>query len=291
MEIFFKKTVIIGVGLIGGSLALALKKRRLTEEVVGVGHRAPSLKRAQQLGVIDRFSLKISPLVKEADLVVLATPVNLIASYLIEIIPTLKKKCLAIDVGSTKNKIVKGVEKKFPFFSSFVPCHPIAGSEKAKVDFAREDLFEKAVCVITPGENTSPSAVKKAKALWQILGAKIVLCPPSLHDRLLSFSSHLPHLLAFGLVETLLDETTNRPLLIQLIGKGFLDTTRIAASDPFLWEEVFFSNRVELKRALKKLRKKLDSLERLIDNKDSQKLLNILEKISQFRKQLGERTN
>lgn len=287
MKIYFKKITIIGVGLIGGSIALNLKKNGYVEKIIGVGHRISSLKKAYKLGVIDEFSFNCEESVKDADLVVLSVPVDLIVSYAKKIAPYLKKNCLVIDVGSTKYEIAKEIKNFFSFH--FIPCHPIAGSEKAKVSAAHPFLFQNSICVITPLENVSKNALNKVKKLWQILGAKIILCTPSLHDQILSLTSHFPHLLAFSLLNCFNLEYQKNPIIKKFVGKGFLDTTRIGASDPYIWEAIFLSNQKEIIKTLKDFIKDLKDFEKLIENKDKKKLLEKINKASICRKKLEKK--
>ncbi|MFH1612344.1 MAG: prephenate dehydrogenase, partial [bacterium] len=238
---------------------------------------------------IDEFSLDCEKAVKDVDLVILAVPVNLIVSYVKKIAPYLKKNCLIIDVGSTKDKIVKEIKNFISSFSSsfhFIPCHPLVGSEKAKILAANSSLFQNSICIITPIEGVSKNALNKVKKMWQILGAKIVLCTPSFHDKILSLTSHLPHLIAFSLVNCFNSQYKKNSVMKKFIGKGFLDTTRIGASNPYIWKAIFLSNQKEIIKSLKKFIQELKDFEKLIENKNEKALLEKITKASICRQKL-----
>jgi len=255
-----KRIAIIGVGLIGGSLGLALKKRNLVEEVVGIGRRQESMDKALQAGAVDRATLKLEEGVKDVDLVVMATPVGLITEMIKRTIMALSRGVIITDVGSTKEKIIQEVNNFLPEGISFVGGHPLAGSEKRGVEEARADLFENSVCVLTPGEKTSSRASETVKSLWESVGARVLIMKPEEHDFLIAATSHLPHLIATTLVNLVSDLKGEDERILSLIAGGFKDTTRIAASPPELWRDICLSNKDNLTAMIDKFKGLLEEV-------------------------------
>ncbi|MCD5398078.1 prephenate dehydrogenase [candidate division NPL-UPA2 bacterium] len=280
------RIAIVGVGLIGGSLGLALKKQNLVKEVVGIGRRQESLDKAIQVGAVDRVTLSLEEGVKNVDLVVVATPVGLITEMIKRMITALPQGAIITDVGSTKEKIVQQVDRILPEGISFVGGHPLAGSEKRGVGEARADLFENSVCVLTPGEKTSSETSKIVKLLWEGVGAKVLLMKPKEHDFLLAATSHLPHLLAATLVNLMDDLSKKDDRLPSLIAGGFKDTTRIAASFPELWRDICLDNRDNLTAMIDKFKELLEEVREHISNEDSVLLGEDFAKAKAFRDKL-----
>jgi prephenate dehydrogenase len=240
----WKQVTIIGAGLIGGSLGLALKRAGLARTVIGVGHRQASLDEAAARGAADRTTLSIAEGVRGSDLVVLATPVGLFRAAIERAAPSLEPGAVVIDVGSTKSDVVAAIETLMPPGRAFVGCHPIAGSEQRGVSHARADLFDGATCVVTPTPRTCPDALARVVALWQALGMVVRQTSPAAHDRLLAQVSHLPHVAAAALVGVMAEEAET------LIGPGWAGTTRVASGDAALWRDILLSNAAEVAAAL-----------------------------------------
>ena len=240
----WNQVTIIGVGLIGGSLGLALKKAGLASRVVGVGHRQASLDAARSCGAVDETSLDPAAGVRGSDLVVLATPIGQFREILSRAAPALAPGAVVIDVGSTKVAVVAMLEELVPASCACVGCHPIAGSEQRGVGFARADLFKGAVCVITPTAKTPPDAVARVRETWEALGMVMHRMTPERHDRLLAEVSHLPHVVASALVRFISGEAE------PLVGPGWADTTRVASGDAGLWRDILMSNAGEVAAAL-----------------------------------------
>ena len=196
----FEHTTIVGVGLIGGSLGLALKERGLAEEVVGVGYRDSTLKQAEERGAVDRWTLDMAEGVAEADIVVICTPVGLVAEKAAEALPAMKRGSVLTDVASTKAAITTKVEALLPEGIAFVPAHPMAGSEKRGVENARADLFDGARCILTPTDKTPAGAVAAVRAMWEGVGASVETLDIHEHDRIVAEISHLPHLVAPAII-------------------------------------------------------------------------------------------
>jgi len=242
----WNQVTIIGVGLIGGSLGLALKKAGLARRVVGVGHRTTSLEEARSLGAVDETTLDAAAGVRGSDLVVLATPIGTFEKIVARAAPGLAHGAVVIDVGSTKAEVVAMIEKALPQGCPFVGCHPVAGSEQRGVTHARADLFQGATCIVTPTGKTPKEAVRRVAETWEGIGMTVRLLDAAVHDRLLAEVSHLPHVVASALVRAVSGEAES------LAGAGWADTTRIAGSDPRLWRDILMSNAGEVASALER---------------------------------------
>jgi prephenate dehydrogenase len=242
----WNQVTIIGVGLIGGSLGLALKKGGLARRIVGVGHRQASLDEALARGAVDEVTLDPAAGVRASDLVVLATPVGSFDEILRQVGPALAPGAVVIDVGSTKAGVVAAAEPLVPASAAFVGCHPIAGSEQRGAGAARPDLFQGATCVVTPTDRTPPDALRRVIATWQAVGMTVRTLSPQAHDRLLAEVSHLPHVVASALVRVLGGEAE------PLAGPGWADTTRVASGDAALWRDILMSNAGEVAAALER---------------------------------------
>ena len=217
----FRTMVIAGVGLIGGSLALAARERGLVERVVGYGRNEKTLRRARKLGILDAYFLGAEDFPTDTDFLVLATPVSAIAPVTRSFLPRIHRECLISDVGSVKRRVVADMERLLKGGPSFVGAHPIAGSDQWGPDPARADLFVRRRCILTPTRRTDPGALKKLRAFWRRVGAKVELMDVRLHDRILGVVSHLPHVAAYALVNAL-DRTKVESLdLAEYCGGGF----------------------------------------------------------------------
>ncbi|MDD5567776.1 MAG: prephenate dehydrogenase/arogenate dehydrogenase family protein [Candidatus Omnitrophica bacterium] len=262
----FKKIAIIGTGLIGGSLGIAIKKNKLAKEVVGVSRHKRSIDLALKNKAVDRGALSFD-IIKGSDLVILAVPVEAVISLKEQVRKIAGKDCLITDVGSTKVKISGNLSKIFP---NYVGSHPLAGSEKRGILNATPGIFEGSLCVLTTTKTTQVRALAKIKTLWIRLGAKTVCMSPREHDKILSFTSHLAHIAAFTLINSI-------PVnFLRFASGGLRDTTRIASSDPELWQGIFLTNRAELLKALKVFELNLNKIESAIVGNNKGKLAGIL---------------
>jgi prephenate dehydrogenase len=235
----FNKIAIIGVGLIGGSIGLAIKKNRAAKEVTGVFRRKATLKKALKAKAVDKATMSIRDGVKNADLVVVTSPVHSIPLLIKEAARYAKKGAIITDAGSTKGWIVESVEKILKNMHGiyFVGSHPMAGSEHTGVEYAIADLLNGAPCIVTKDAATDKAALKKVIGFWSSLGAKVKVMSPKSHDKSVSLISHLPHIVAFGLAGAVPENE------LQYAAEGFKDTTRVASSDPELWADIFLTNR------------------------------------------------
>jgi prephenate dehydrogenase len=272
---------IVGAGLIGGSLGLAVKQRGLARTVRGIGRQQSSLDRARALGVIDEGFLDPQAAVAGADFVVFCTPVDRIAEQVLTYAPHCAAGTLLTDAGSTKGTIVAAVESHLPPGVEFVGSHPLAGSEKRGPDHADANLFEERWTVVTRTPRTAPAALEKIVAFWQAVGARVTIMTPGDHDRALAMTSHLPHLVAAALAGILPDE------LRSLTATGFQGTTRIAAGDPGLWAAIFEHNRDALLAALKPFDERLRAFHAALENRDATAILELLGHAKKVRDALG----
>ena len=253
--IMFKKIAIVGVGLIGGSIGLAVRTRRICPKVVGIGRRQVSLDKAIQKSAIDKGTLIMKEGIKDADLIIISTPIERVKEKISQVSKYAKKGAIIIDVNSTKQDIVYAANRSLPKDIYFVGTHPMAGSERSGISSSEGELFNGTICIITPERATNKEALKKIEIFWQSLGAKVVLMPAKAHDAMVSKISHLPHLLAYALCNTVSEKE------LAIAGSGFRDTTRIAKSSPDMWEEIFIQNKKSLLKAIRLFERNLHLLE------------------------------
>jgi prephenate dehydrogenase len=264
------KITVIGVGLIGGSLAKAIKKNNLSKIVFGFGRDSNRLKEAQKANIIDQFSTNLKEAVSDSDIVVIATPVGSFKEILSEIKPFLTDKILITDVGSTKTNIVSIVKQILGEYSNFfVPAHPIAGKEKSGFESSESSLFNNKKVIITPLETNRAESINLIQKMWEGTGADVDFMSPESHDELLGMTSHLPHMLAFSLVNYLISK--NPSASIYAAG-GFKDFSRIASGDAVMWRDICIQNKNQIIDHIKGYQKTLNSLVDAIENENSDEL-------------------
>lgn len=273
----FHKVAIVGTGLIGGSIALAIKNKHLANKVIGVSRHKKTLFLAKKTGAIDKGSQDIK-IIKDADLVILATPVDTIINSARIISKIISSDCIVTDVGGTKQEVVSKLEK---IFLHYVGSHPLAGSEKRGITNAYPEMFRGSLCILTPTKNTDKKALEKIQRLWKEIGAKVVFLTPQMHDKILSFISHLPHLAAFSLIGIIPKQ------YLKVASSGLKDTTRIAASDSQLWCDIFLSNRKNMVKAIELFQHRLSQIKLAIRRKDNRQLSKILKEAKEKRDSLG----
>jgi len=272
---------IVGVGLIGGSIGLAAKNRRLFRRIRGVGRDASSLERARAKGAIDEIHLNLNDALPDSDVVVFCTPVGRIAEQILDAAARCAPHTLLTDAGSTKGTIVRAVEDRLPDGAWFVGSHPLAGSEKRGPEFADANLFANRWTVVTRTSRTCEPALERALQFWQGLGSRVTVMDPEEHDRALAITSHLPHLLASTLAGVLPEP------LMKLAATGFRDTTRIAAGDAALWTAIFQHNRDALLSALELFQHHLDDYRAGLENQDWPGVERLLTQAKKVRDALG----
>lgn len=281
----FKTTVLIGVGLIGSSLARDLLHLKMTDEVVGFDLSRRELANAKKIKAITSVGRDLMASLATADLIIFAVPVRRLRQMIADHGIYFSPQALAIDVGSTKAAIVAEASRRVPH-GNFVGCHPMAGREKSGVAASCEGLFANKQCFLSPGLTTKPKFVKKAAALWRSLGAKPILLDAKKHDRILSWISHLPHAVASALVSSLVSEFKRYPETRKFTAGGFLDTTRIAASSAAMWREIFLDNKINVLRDIMRFKKELTRLEKFIRNSDEKGITKFMDRAAKLRKSL-----
>ena len=246
----FRKITIVGVGLLGGSIGLAVRRRRLAGEIAGYVRRAASVKDCEQAGAVDYAVTDLLAAVSQADLVILCTPLAQMPALAQQILPALKRGAIVTDVGSVKADVVRELEPIIAKSGAhFVGSHPMAGGEKMGVLAARADLFDNAVCIVTPTKKSDPSAVRQVEQFWKSLGARTLRFTAGEHDLLVSRSSHLPHVIAATLAGLVLDPKWPKAQA-KLCATGFRDTTRIASGSPEMWRDIALANRKNLSQSV-----------------------------------------
>lgn len=283
---FCQRICVIGVGLIGGSLALALKRAGAVAEVVGAGRSEDSLRRAQDLGVIDHFETDLALAVVDAELVVVAVPLGAMFKVFAAIADHLPEGCVLTDVGSAKGCVVDDVRRIFGYMpSTFVPAHPIAGTEKNGVEAAFAELFKARRVILTPLLETEAGARDLVRQLWEATGAEVIDMGVRHHDEVLAATSHLPHVLAYCLVDTLA-RLDDRAEIFRYAAGGFRDFTRIASSDPRMWHDICLANREPLLQMIEQYGRDLSSLAEAIDKSDSDTIMTVFQRAKYARDNL-----
>lgn len=284
-KIFFNRITILGVGLIGASFALAMKKNGLCNEVIGYGRKEENLKRAHEQAVIDAYERDPAKACARSDFVVFATPVGSFIDIAKQIRSSLRSGVIVTDVGSVKGTLVSAMEELMPEGASFVGGHPIAGSDRSGIDSAEAEIFRGAKCIITPTEQTNKHALEIVTAVWKKLGSLVTLISPNEHDRIYASVSHLPHLLAYVIMNTVADIDKS---FLHFSGQGFMDTTRIASSSPELWRDICLLNKDNLLESLELFKKNLDRASQYLRAYDSASLEKDFEKARKLREDLGQ---
>jgi prephenate dehydrogenase len=266
----FQKITIVGVGLLGGSIGLAARNRRLAREIAGYVRRESSLRDCERAGAVDYAMTDLMAAVSGADLVILCTPLAQMRALTEKLLPALKPGAIVTDVGSVKAGVVRevcGLIRKAG--AHFIGSHPMAGGEKMGVLAARADLFANTVCVVTPSGNSNAVALRKVELFWKTLGCRLLQTTPQLHDQLVSRSSHLPHVAATALVNLVLHPRSHK-LQTRLCANGFRDTTRIASGSPEMWRDIALANRKNISKSVDALVAGLNKFQSALKNGDAQ---------------------
>ncbi len=286
MSIHFNNVTIIGVGLIGGSLAKVLKTKNLAGRITGAGRSRATLELALRIGVIDRIGQGSAHAVEDADLVVLASPVGSFGAIVREIASHLKPGAILTDVGSVKGALLRDIEGAIPPHVHFVPAHPIAGREKSGVAESTEMLFTGRRCILTPTARTDQKALDAVQEMWKAAGAEVTLMDADLHDKVFAAVSHLPHMAAFALMCAVSDLNTGTADYLQFTGAGFRDFTRIAASSPEMWRDICLMNGDNLVHMIDRYISSLNRFKHDITAGDGKRLETHLKKASDVRRGL-----
>jgi prephenate dehydrogenase len=265
--------VVVGVGLIGGSIARALKHAGFVGRVTGVGRSRENLDRARELGVIDHWTHDIAEAADDADLVVVAVPMGAYDRVFSELAKTLPKKAVVTDAGSTKQHAIDVAMKHLSDSSRFIPAHPIAGTEQSGAEASFAELFEDRLCILTPTENSDAESLALVTTMWEATKSRVVQMDAKQHDDFLASVSHLPHLAAFALVNAVRKQGDDEHNPFQFAAGGFRDFTRIASSSPEMWRDIALSNRDALSVNIDALQAELAELKRVLESGDGEKLL------------------
>ena len=283
----FKKVCIIGCGLIGSSIARAIKKKKLSNQIVSSNRSEITNKRVIKLNIVDDSSADIKKMVRESDLVIIATPLSSYKDVIFKIKNSLKNGAILTDVGSVKKKVISLIEKNIPKNISWISSHPIAGTEESGPDAGFADLFKNRWCILTPSNQAKDKDIKLLELFWKKIGSRVDIMDAKQHDYILSITSHIPHLIAYNIVHTTLNvkKKKNRDIIKYSAG-GLRDFTRIAASNPIMWRDIFIQNRENTSKMIDKFIENLKDLKKAIKNKNEKKLEKIFTKTKKIRKEI-----
>ena len=273
----FRKITIVGVGLLGGSIGLAARKLRIAGEIAGFARREKTIAECEKFGAADYATMDLLAAVSNADLIILCTPLAQMRPLAEQFLPALKRGAIVTDVGSVKGGVVRELESLIARAGAhFVGSHPMAGGEKTGVAAARADLFENAICVLTPARKSNAAAVRKLERFWKTLGSRVVKLRPEQHDLFVSRTSHLPHVIAAALANLVLGPAQPKGQS-QLCANGFRDTTRIASGSPEMWRDIALANRKHVARSVSAFISELQKFERGLKSADAKAVENFFE--------------
>ena len=285
----FERLALIGIGLIGSSLAINARAHGLANHIAIATRSAETLKRAEELELGDSYHLAAADAVRDADLVILCVPVGSVGAVTREIAPNLKAGAIISDVGSVKSSVIAQMQPHLPEGVEFVPAHPIAGTEQSGPDAGFLELFEKRWCILTPVFGSSEAATERLKAFWTACGSDVEIMTAEHHDRVLAIVSHLPHLIAYNIVGTAYDmEEVTQSEVVKYSASGFRDFTRLAASDPTMWRDVFLNNRDATLEVLARFSEDLSVLQRAIRDGKGEQLFDTFTKTRAIRREIIE---
>ena len=285
----FKKVCIIGCGLIGSSLARAIKKNNLAEKIVSSNRSDEVNNKVIKLNIVDDSNSDTKKMVDGSDLVVIATPLSSYEEVILKIKDSLQSGAILTDVGSVKENVMNVIEKNLPKNISWVPSHPIAGTEESGPDSGFAELFEKRWCILTPSKKAKEEDVSMLKNFWENIGSKVDVMQAKEHDYILSITSHIPHLIAYNIVTTALDmQKEKNSNIVKYSAGGLRDFTRIAASNPIMWRDIFIENKKNTSKIIEKFIENLENLKNVIEREDKKKLEEIFTKTKKIRKDIVE---
>ena len=286
-EILFERLTLVGIGLIGASIALAARRAGVVGEIVITTRRPETLRRAEELRLGDRFVASATEAVAGADCVIVSVPVGACGAVAAEIGPHLKAGAIVSDVGSVKASVIRAMQPHLPESIAFIPGHPLAGTEYSGPDAGFAALFDNRWCVLTPAPEVDPAAVARMMAFWRALGANVETMSAEHHDLVLAITSHLPHLIAYNIVGTAADlEAGIRSEVLKFSASGFRDFTRIAASDPVMWRDIFLNNKDAVLEMLGRFNEDLATLTRAIRNGDGDTLFDLFTRTRAIRRSI-----
>ena len=283
----FKKVCIIGCGLIGSSLARAIKKHNLSEKIVSSNRSDIVNKKVLELKIVDDSSSDTQKMVNDSDLIIIATPLSSYENVILKIKNSLKNGMILTDVGSVKERVISLVEKAIPKDVSWIPSHPIAGTEESGPEAGFSELFKNRWCILTPSKKAKGKDIDTLKSFWKKIGSKVDIMDAKQHDYILSITSHIPHLVAYNIVNTSINiQEEKQSAIIKYSAGGLRDFTRIAASNPIMWRDIFIQNKTNTSKEIEKFIANLEDLKNAIENEDGKKLEEIFIKTKKIRKEI-----
>jgi len=285
----FEKVCIIGCGLIGSSLARVIKKNNLSKQIVSSNRSDSINKKVIELKIVDDSSSDTKKMVSGSDLIIIATPLSSYESIISKIKDSLKNGTILTDVGSVKENVVSLIEKAVPENVSWISSHPIAGTEESGPEAGFAELFKNRWCILTPSKKSNEKDVKLLETFWKKIGSKVDIMEAKKHDYILSITSHLPHLIAYNIVNTSINiQDQNKSSIVKYSAGGLRDFTRIAASNPIMWRDVFIQNKKNTSKMIDQFIENLENLKQAIENEDGKKLEEIFTKTKKIRKEIVE---
>ena len=282
----FKKVCIIGCGLIGSSIARGIKKNKLSRIVVSSNRSNKTNKKVIKLNIVDQASTDAKEQVKDSDLVIIATPLSSYKNVILKIKNSLKNGAIITDVGSVKKNVINIIEKNIPQNVSWISSHPIAGTEESGPESGFYELFKNKWCILTPSKKSKTKHLKLLKKFWKKLGSKVDIMDAKQHDYILSITSHIPHLIAYNIVNTTLKINKKKGNIVKYSAGGLRDFTRIAASNPIMWRDIFIQNKQNTSKMINEFIKNLKDLKKAIKNQNEKKLETIFTKTKKIRKEI-----
>jgi len=283
----FKKVCIIGCGLIGSSLARAIKKHNLSGKIVSSNRSDIVNKKVLELKIVDDSSSDTQKMVNDSDLIIIATPLSSYENVILKIKNSLKNGMILTDVGSVKERVISLVEKAIPKDVSWIPSHPIAGTEESGPEAGFSELFKNRWCILTPSKKAKEKDIDTLKSFWKKIGSKVDIMDAKQHDYILSITSHIPHLVAYNIVNTSINiQEEKQSDIIKYSAGGLRDFTRIAASNPIMWRDIFIQNKTNTSKEIEKFIANLEDLKNAIENEDGKKLEEIFIKTKKIRKEI-----
>ena len=285
----FEKVCIIGCGLIGSSIARAIKKHKLSKKVVSSNRSESINKKVMELKIVDEASSDTKKICKDSDLIIISTPLSSYEEVILKIKNSLKSGSILTDVGSVKENIISLVEKNVPENISWISSHPIAGTEASGPEAGFYELFKNRWCILTPSKKSKDKDIKLLETFWKKIGSKVDIMNAKQHDYILSITSHIPHLIAYNIVNTTLNvQDTKESDVVKYSAGGLRDFTRIAASNPIMWRDVFIQNKRNISKMIDKFIENLEDLKKAIESEDGKKLEQIFIKTKKIRKDIIE---
>ena len=283
----FKKVCIVGCGLIGSSIARAIRKNRLSSKIVSSNRSDIINKKVIKLRIVDDSSSDTKKMVKDSDLIIICTPLSSYEDVISKIKNSLKNGAILTDVGSVKKKIIYSVEKNIPKNISWISSHPIAGTEESGPDSGFSELFKNRWCILTPSNQAKDKDIKLLETFWKKIGSKVDIMDAKQHDYILAITSHIPHLIAYNIVNTTLNVKKKKDHdIVKYSAGGLRDFTRIAASNPIMWRDIFIQNKKNTSKMIDKFINNLKDLKKAIKNKDGKKLEKIFTKTKKIRQEI-----